>query len=57
MEEFQEIKKQVGKPLSERSVFERLERLRQNAAFLSKGKEKESKEDGIRVRKVVGGSR
>ena len=50
-----EVKKVVGKPMEEKTVFERLELLRRNASFLPKPKE--VIDDRFFIRKTVGGTR
>lgn len=52
--EFKEVRKSVGEDLTKKSIFERLELLRQNASFLPKQNPQNS--HGIIIRKVVGGS-
>ena len=46
------VKRVIGKPLTEKTVFERLELLRRNASFLPKPKEEI--DDRFFVRKTVG---
>ena len=50
------IRKTVGKPLEKLSPFQRLERLRQNAAPFTKQKKYEES-DSFLVRKTVGAPR
>ena len=48
------IRKTVGKPLTERSPFERLERLRRNARPFTINANKHTEDDRVLVRKTVG---
>ena len=48
------IRKIVGKPLTERSPFERLERLRRNARPFTLNANTHTEDDRVLVRKTVG---